>query len=64
MRDQFDIDLQDTDLLDEVELSISLMIAGAASLEHLSRDEIDELLGIKPVRDLPAGRAEPPRAQA
>jgi hypothetical protein len=49
MRDQFDVDLEDRDLLSEVELSISLMIAGTESVGHLSRDEIDDLLGVKPV---------------
>jgi hypothetical protein len=49
MRDQFDVDLEDSDLLSEVELSISLMIAGSESVEHLSRDEIDDLLGVTPV---------------
>ena len=50
MRDQFDVDLEDHDLLSEVELSISLMIAGTAAAEHLSREEVDALLGVTPVR--------------
>jgi hypothetical protein len=49
MRDQFDVDLEDGDLLSEVELSISLMIAGTESVERLSRDEIDAILGVTPV---------------
>ena len=48
MRDQFDVDLEDGDLMGEVELSISLMIAATASPEHLSQDQIDVLLGITP----------------
>ena len=49
MRDQLDVDLEDSDLLSEVELSVSLMIAATESAGPLSRDEIDELLGVTPV---------------
>ena len=49
MRDQLNVDLEDSDLLSEVELSVALMIAGTESAGHLSRDEIDVLLGVTPV---------------
>jgi len=49
MRDQFDVDLEDSDLLGEVELCISLMIAGTEAPGHLSREQVDALLGVTPV---------------
>ena len=48
MRDQLDVDLEDWDLLGEVELTISLMIAGTSSPGHPSREEIDDILGVTP----------------
>ena len=47
MRDQFDVSLEDTELLSEVELMTSLMIAATESVEPLSPEEIDEVLGVE-----------------
>lgn len=46
MQDQFDVSLEDGDLLGEVELTTNLMIAASETDEHLSADEIDRILGI------------------
>jgi hypothetical protein len=45
--DQFDVSLEDSDLLGEVELTTNLIIAATES-EALSQDEIDQLLGLPP----------------
>ena len=46
MHDQFDVTLEDADLLGEVELTTNLIIAASESEEHLSADQIDALLGL------------------
>jgi hypothetical protein len=46
MADQFDVTLEDRDLLVEVELTTNLIIAASASDERLPLDEIDRILGI------------------
>ncbi|WP_370240417.1 hypothetical protein [Aeromicrobium sp.] len=46
MADQFDVSLEDGDLLVEVELTTNLIIAASASDERLAPDEIDRILGI------------------
>ncbi len=46
MHDQFDVSLEDADLLGEVELTTNLIIAASESDEHLSAEEIDEILGV------------------
>ncbi len=46
MYDQFDVTLEDADLLGEVELTTNLIIAASESEEHLSQDEIDAILGV------------------
>ena len=51
MHDQFDVTLEDQDLLREVELTTNLIIAASETDEHLSLDEIDQILGV-----VPAGR--------
>lgn len=48
MHDQFDVTLEDGDLLSEVELTTSLIIAASESDEHLSQEQIDALLGVSP----------------
>ena len=48
VHDQFDVTLEDGDLLNEVELTTTLIIAASESEEHLSQDEIDRLLGAVP----------------
>lgn len=48
MHDQFDVSLEDAELLREVELTTNLIIAASESDEPLSSDEIDEILGVEP----------------
>ncbi len=48
MHDQFDVTLEDGDLLGEVELTTTLIIAATEADEHLSQDTIDQLLGVSP----------------
>ncbi len=48
MHDQFDVTLEDSDLLGEVELTTNLIIAASESDEPLSTDEIDQILGVEP----------------
>jgi hypothetical protein len=48
MHDQFDISLEDGDLLTEVELTTNLIIAASESEGPLSLDEIDKILGVTP----------------
>jgi hypothetical protein len=50
VHDQFDVTLEDGDLLGEVELTTTLIIAASESDQHLSQDEIDRLLGVTPRR--------------
>ncbi len=50
MHDQFDVTLEDGDLLSEVELTTTLIIAASESEGPLSPDEIDRLLGVVPRR--------------
>ncbi len=45
--DQFDVTLEDVDLLGEVELTTNLIIAASEADEHLSADEIDQILGVQ-----------------
>lgn len=44
--DPFDIELEDTELLDEVDLTASLIVAANQSDGPLSAEEIDRLLGL------------------
>ncbi len=46
--DQFDVSLEDSDLLGEVELTTNLIIAASETDAHLSDAEIDEILGVLP----------------
>ena len=48
MHDQFDVTLEDSDLLGEVELTTNLIIAASESDATLAQDEVDRLLGIDP----------------
>ena len=45
MHDQFDVTLEDDDLLGEVELTTTLIIAASESDEHLSQTEIAARMG-------------------
>lgn len=49
MHDQFDVSLEDDDLMGEVELTTNLMIAASEADSRLSEAEIDRLLGIVPL---------------
>jgi hypothetical protein len=49
MYDQFDVSLEDVDLLGEVELTTNLIIAASEADERLAPDEIDRILGVVPV---------------
>lgn len=46
MQDQFDVTLEDVDLLGEVELTTNLIIAASDADERLSTAEIDHILGV------------------
>ncbi|WP_460851318.1 hypothetical protein [Nocardioides montaniterrae] len=48
MEDQFEVQLDDDDLLSEVELTTNLIIAATASERRLPQVEIDRILGIRP----------------
>lgn len=50
MHDQFDVTLEDADLLGEVELTTNLIIAASEADEHLTIEEIDRILGVRPQR--------------
>ncbi|MCW2832636.1 MAG: hypothetical protein JWN68_589 [Nocardioides sp.] len=58
--DQFDVSLEDGDLLSEVELVTTLMIAASDYEGRLPVSKLDELLGLTPavpVSDLPRSGA-------
>jgi len=46
VHDQFDVTLEDADLLGEVEITTNLIIAASESEERLTQDEIDQILGV------------------
>ena len=46
MHDQFDISLEDSDLLTEVEMTTNLIIAASEADGPLTQDEIDRILGL------------------
>jgi hypothetical protein len=48
VHDQFDVSLEDSDLMGEVELTTNLIIAASESDDRLSEDQIDEILGVVP----------------
>lgn len=58
MHDQFDVTLEDRDLLGEVELTTNLIIAASESEGHLSSEEIDTILGLREEDDLDADLPE------
>ena len=47
MHDQFDVTLEDADLLGEVELTTNLIIAASEADATLDQDEVDRLLGVE-----------------
>ncbi len=52
MADPFDVALEDSDLLVEVELTTNLIIAATASDGPLPEGEIDRILGVVPDDDV------------
>ncbi|MFW6773676.1 hypothetical protein ACOACO_05295 [Nocardioides sp. CPCC 205120] len=46
MSDQFDVTLEDSVLLSEVELTTNLMVAASQSEGSLTLEEIDRILGV------------------
>jgi hypothetical protein len=48
VHDQFDVSLEDSDLMGEVELTTNLIIAASESDDRLSKDQIDQILGVVP----------------
>jgi len=46
VHDQFDVTLEDSDLLGEVELTTNLIIAASEADERLTDEEIDRILGL------------------
>ena len=53
MHDQFDVTLEDSDLLHEVELTTNLIIAASESEDALSTEQIDAILGVIPAPRVP-----------
>ena len=51
VHDQFDVSLEDADLLGEVELTTNLIIAASEVDEHLTDAQIDEILGVSSTDD-------------
>ena len=49
MHDRLDVRLQDTVVLDEIEMTSNLMIAACEAEGSLSQREIDAILGVEPV---------------
>jgi hypothetical protein len=60
VHDQFDISLEDKELLSEVELTTNLIIAASESDGPLSQDDIDKILGVVPLRTDSRGASTPP----
>jgi hypothetical protein len=48
MSDQFDVTLEDPDLLGEVEMTTNLIIAASEAAGPLDQGEIDAILGVAP----------------
>jgi hypothetical protein len=46
--DQFDVTLEDADLLNEVELTTNLIVAAGELERHLTGREIDQVLDVVP----------------
>lgn len=55
MGDQFDFDLVDRELLEELELTTELIVAASDSETRLSEEAIDRILGVTPPH-IPAPR--------
>jgi hypothetical protein len=51
--DQFDVDMEDGELLEEVELTTDLIVAASETDGRLPQDRIDEILGVPIPRPRP-----------
>ena len=51
MGDQLDVPLEDSELLEEVEMVSTLILAASENDERLGQDEIDRILGVEPQED-------------
>jgi hypothetical protein len=51
MGDQLDVPLEDSELLEEVEMVSTLILAASENEERLDQDEIDRILGVQPQED-------------
>lgn len=47
MTDALDVDLVHKELLDELELTVDLIVAVSEATEPLSQDDVDGLLGVQ-----------------
>lgn len=50
MQDQFDVTLEDGELLVEVEMTANLIVAASESDGPLTQEQIDAILGVTPLR--------------
>lgn len=57
MPDQFDFELVDEALLEEVQLTTTLIVAASESDGPLSVSEVDRILGVTQVPSVPAPRS-------
>ena len=48
--DQFDVELEDEELLEEVEMTANLIVAASDTDGRLPQDRIDEILGVRKPR--------------
>ncbi len=46
MNDQLDVDVHDTEVLDEIEMMTNLIIATTESNDRLPQQRIDQILGV------------------
>jgi hypothetical protein len=49
MGDQLDVPLEDSELLEEVEMVSTLILAASENDERLDQDAIDRILGVQPL---------------
>jgi len=58
LQDQFDVTLEDGELLLEVELTANLIVAASESDGPLSQEQIDAILGVVPRKPAEAGDSD------
>lgn len=51
MSDQFDVSLEDEELMREVEMTTNLIVAASQREDRLPQAEIDRILGVEPAPD-------------